>query len=324
MIAMPRIRVLAVTCAVLLGGAVSVRAAETEAGPVADVSSGTAHQALFAVAFDGANGVAVGANGDIRESGDGGKTWKAVESPEHAALFGVAFNAKRAIAVGQKGAIVVRDEKGAWSAVNQTVSKERLLAVSMNGATAIAVGSFGALLRSTDGGANWESVAPKWQDYSSDGADPNLYAVHVGADGTVTAAGEFGIVARSTDGGATWESRHKGEATLFGLKFGANGVGYAVGQDGAVIRTADGGATWNDVDTGVKTNLLAVALAADGSIYATGMHELFAGRDDGKPWERLTASADGGGLWYTGLAAAPGANDVVAVGQTAHILKLGN
>lgn len=319
---MPRIRLLVLVCAAVLGGAAHLAvAAEPAAAETTLVASGTVHQALFAIAFAGAGGVAVGTAGDIRESSDGGKTWKEVKAPAPAALFGVAVDGNRAIAVGQKGAIFVRDDKGAWSAATSG-SQERLLAVGMHASTAVAVGSFGALLRSTDGGAHWESVAPKWQDYSADGADPNLYAVHVGADGTVVVAGEFGIVARSTDNGATWESKHKGAATLFGLDMAANGTGYAVGQDGAVIKTADGGATWNDLDTGIKTNLLGVAVAADGAIYATGMHEMFAGRDDGKPWQQLSAKGTQG-LWNTGLAAVPGANAAIAVGQTAQILRLG-
>lgn len=325
---MSRARAIVFASATLFGGAVCASAAEAPPAEGAVLSSGTAHQALFAVTFNGAMGIAVGAVGDIRESTDAGRTWKQVKSPTQQALLGVAMNAERAIAVGQKGTILVRDKSGEWRAVEQSVSKERLFAIAMtekaagSSPVAIAVGSFGALLRSTDGGAHWESVAPRWQDYSVDGADPNLYSVHVGDDGTILIAGEFGIVARSTDNGATWESKHKGAATLFDLALQANGVGYAVGQDGEVVKTVDGGVSWANVDAGIKTNLLAVAIDPNGRIYATGMHETYAGRDDGKPWSELASSATQG-LWHAGLKSTTAVNEVIAVGQTAQILRLG-
>jgi len=319
---MLRKHTLACICvAILGGGAQGAFAADATVESVDVIATGRVHQALFTIAFDGSNGVAVGTGGDIRETGDAGKTWRMVKAPVPAALFGVSIHGNRAIAVGQKGAIFVRGGNGPWSAV-QSGSTERLLAVDMNANTAIAVGSFGALLRSTDGGIHWESAAPTWQDYSSDGADPNLYAVHVADNGTATVAGEFGIVAQSTDDGVTWQSRHKGAATLFGLDINAAGTGYAVGQDGVVIRTGDGGTTWTDVDAGVKENLLAVGVAADGTIYATGMHEINVGRDDGKPWRQL-GGATAQGLWHSGLAPVPGSNAVIGVGQAAQILRLG-
>ncbi|HEY8011804.1 MAG TPA: YCF48-related protein [Rudaea sp.] len=304
------------------GAALATAGADTPQTDVAMLAVGTVHEALFSVALSGDTGFTVGAGGDVRESTDAGKTWKAVKVPVAQTLLGVATNGSKAIAVGIKGTVLLRDAQGVWTAV-QSGTDSRLLAVAINGSgTAAIVGAFGTLLESTDGGEHWESVAPKWADFSTDGAEPNLYGVNVGDDGAITVAGEFGTIIRSEDGGKTWESKHHGEATLFGLDLHKNGDGYAVGQDGTVLKTADHGQTWASVDIASKVNLLAVKLTSSGAVYATGMHEILAGNDDGKPW-RLLQSELANGLWHTSVAAADGASSAIAVGQAGQILRLG-
>lgn len=296
--------------------------ADAKQGDVASLAVGTVHEALFGVALVGNSGVAVGVGGDIRESGDGGKTWKPIKSPSTQTLLGVTTDGSKAVAVGMKGTVLLRDAQGVWTSV-QSGTDSRLLSVAMNGAgTAVAVGAFGALIKSSDGGAHWEALTPKWADFSADGAEPNLYGVSVAVDGAVTVAGEFGVIMQSRDGGATFESRHKGEATLFGLDLGKDGNGYAVGQGGSVLKTTDQGKSWTEVDIGSKVNLLSVKANADGTIYATGMHEILAGRSDGQPWHQLSDDL-ANGLWHTSLAASDGANHVIGVGQAGQILQLG-
>ena len=312
----------------LLAGALAVLATSLSfaAGTsVVPVVTGTAHQALFAVAFDGDEGIAVGAGGEILASKDGGQSWQgAAKSPTDKALLGVATLGGRAIAVGQSGLVLVRDAQGVWTAATSG-TEERLFGVDFNAAgVAAAVGSFGKILRSADGGVNWVSVAPSWTEgFTEQGLEPHLYAVKVAADGAITCVGEFGLILRSSDGGQTWIVLHKGEASLFALDLRGDGVGYAVGQGGTVLRTTDGGATWADVPSGSTANLLGVHSAPDGRVLVTAMRDMLAS-DDGLAWRRI-GGGDFGSAWYsgvvtTGSGAAAGA---LVVGHSGRIVRIG-
>src|SRR5271170_1631829 len=75
------------------------------------VVTGTAHQALFAVAFDGGRGAAVGAGGQILLTDDGGKNWHASKDSGTTtlSLLGVDVVGGTKIAVGQAGLVLVGD-----------------------------------------------------------------------------------------------------------------------------------------------------------------------------------------------------------------------
>jgi len=292
---------------------------------IAPVVSGTAHQALFAVSFDGNAGLAVGAGGQMLATRDGGTSWQAVvPSPTEKALFGVALGPGRAIAVGQSGLVLVRDAKGAWRP-SASGTEERLFAVDVNtDGVAVAVGAFGKIIRSGDGGGTWSTVAPSWTEgYTDQGMEPHLYGVKVGPDGVITCVGEFGLVLRSSDGGQTWSVLHKGDASLFALDLRNDGIGYAVGQGGTILRTTDGGATWVDVPSGSTANLLGVHSAADGRVLVAAMRDMLAS-DDGLAWRRVDWG-DFGSAWYSGVfvagnGAEPGA---LVVGHSGRIVRIG-
>jgi len=311
-----------------LFGAVLAAACATTAGAqaITPLVTGTAHQALFAVALDGGQGLAVGAGGQVLATRDGGQSWKpAGQVPTDKALLGVAVNGERAIAVGQSGLILLRDATGAWKTA-ASGTEERLFAVDFNsGGIAAAVGAFGKILRSSDGGANWSSVAPAWADggYTEQGLEPHLYAVDVAADGTITCAGEFGLVLRSTDAGATWRVLHKGEASLFALDLRDDGVGYAVGQGGTILRTTDAGATWANVTSGSEANLLGVHSSPDGRVVVTAMRDMLAS-DDGQTWRRI-AGGDFGSAWYSGVVTTGSGASAAAlvVGHSGRIVRIG-
>jgi hypothetical protein len=293
--------------------------------PIAPVVTGTAHQALFAIAFAGDTGVAVGAAGQILQSADAGKSWQAASAvPTENALLGVAAGPGRAIAVGQSGVVLVRDAKGTWQP-GTSGTDERLFAVDFNAdGVAAAVGAFGKILRSADGGSTWTSVAPSWvEGYTDQGLEPHLYDVAVAPDGAITCVGEFGLVLRSDDGGQSWSVLHKGDASLFALDVTGAGIGYAVGQGGVILRTTDGGATWSDVPSGSTANLLGVRSAADGRVYVTAMRDMLAS-DDGLAWRRIEWG-DFGSAWYSGVSVTGSgtAQSALVVGHSGRIVRIG-
>src|SRR5207253_644533 len=62
--------------------------------------------------------------------------------------------------------------------------------------------------------------------------------------------------------------------------------GYVVGARGIILRTDDGGKTWKDQESGVSTNLFAVAVAARDDALITGdQGRVLRTRDGGASWE---------------------------------------
>lgn len=314
----------------MLAAAASAAAAGTAPAAGAQVSlvrQGSAHDALFDLAFEGRNGIAVGGFGTLLASADGGQHWSTLWSaPRGAALFGVARRAGKCVVVGQKGAIYSARDCRQWQAA-PSVSAARLTAVSMNGnGTAYAVGAFGTVLKSTDWGASWSALTMDWSGVTEQGAEPHLYAVAVGEDGVVTVAGEFELILRSSDGGAQWKVLHRGERSLFGLALQDNGKGYAVGQSGAVLSTADGGASWRSLASGTSAILTGIAATADGQVVASGINTIVASRDSGASWQTLQSPMVKR-AWHQAVAAtedAHGKARLLTVGAGGLILEVNN
>lgn len=295
-----------------------VRAAET---PVELLVSGTAHQALFAMDFDGDRGIAVGAAGEIQTTTDGGKTWTASSVPTELTLLAVHADSTRTIAVGQTGIAFLQSAGGKWEKVDSGTTK-RLFGVSSNdGGLAAAVGEFGAILLSRDGGRSWHTLTLDWAPFETEGgAEPHLYGVDVSADGAISIVGEFGLVIRSVDGGRSWSRQNRGTASLFAIQIRDDGVGFAVGQDGYAVKTTDRGLKWTCVDLGSKAILNGVSSTADGKVAISGMREMVVSSDDGVSWQKVS-STEIATIWYVGVASRD--SGVLAAGQAGRIVRVG-
>lgn len=285
------------------------------------VRQGTAHDALFGVAFDGDRGVAVGAMGELLESPDAGRSWQDVQpAPTPLALLGVSVRGTHRIAVGQQGLILRKDGDSAWAKVDSG-SEQRLLSVAINASGfAVVVGAFGTILVSDDAGANWRRVQIDWSGYVEDAVEPHLLDVIVDDDGVITVAGEYGLILRSPDHGAQWTAVHRGDAALSSIELRSDGIGYAVGQKGTVLTTTDGGNVWTPLATGSEAVLLNVWSAPDGRVVVAGMREMLESRDGGRSF-RPRRDGDFATSWYGGLAA-PASGGLILVGQSGRILRL--
>lgn len=245
-------------------------------------------KALYEVDFATAeDGVAVGQDGIVLKTSDGGTTWTRIPIELPLQDWQVAQPHYFAVSRGA-------DAQHIW-----------------------AVGPVGAVIRSQDGGETWENLS-LWCDLSfenfatSDPADDpestlrlnpcdvtlNGVSFPTNTDGWVT--GEFGIILRTQDGGVTWQRQRNvhnlpkytrpelseeeairqripplyiEDLFLIDVDFRSAQEGYVTGESGTLLQTTDAGETWTNIPSGSFNTLLSVTAAPDNnrSDFATGV-----------------------------------------------------
>ena len=247
---------------------------------------GTDTDALNAISFpDAMHGWAVGDNGTILATTDGGATWNAQTTGTAESFNAVSFpDATHGWVVGSGTNILATTDGGATWNVQVGNAHDWLNAVSFPDAThgwAVCAG----FCATTDGGATWSNTFSS--DILNGVAFPDAthgWAVGWGED---SATGTYpAVILATTDGGSTWNAQDAGTmAWLRAVDFPDDSHGWAVGQDGTILATTDGGATWNAQTTGTAEGFNAVSFPDDSHGWAVGL--------DGT----ILATSDGGATW---------------------------
>ncbi len=234
-------------------------------------------------------GWAVGEDGTILATGDGGKTWTPQTSGTKALLNSVHFTAdgQRGGAVGGlvgEGWTILATLDGGKTWTPQTSGTSASLDsvhFTADGQRGWAVGANGMILATGDGGNKWTPQAS--------GTAASLTSVNFTADGQRGwAVGDDGTILATGDGGNTWTPQTRDtRAQLYSVHFAADGQrGWAVGANGTILATGDGGNTWTPQASGTGASLTSVHFTADGQRgWAVGA---------GGP---IVATGDGGRLW---------------------------
>ena len=261
--------------------------------------------------------VAVGPRGHIVVSTDAGATWQQVPVPVSTDLTAVHFpSPKIGWAVGHDGVVLASTDGGAtWTrqldgrAVNELILADvraKLAADPQSAAlqtlvaeaersvasgpdkpfldvwfesetTGYVVGAYGLLLKTTDGGATWQS----WFDRADNPRLMNLYSIRP-AGGALYIAGEGGTVLKLDPDTQRFVAVPVDYA---GSLFGVAGLGDAVlvyGLRGNAFRSTDGGASWTRVDARLPATIVGGTSAGHGTVVLV---------DQGG---RLALSTDGG------------------------------
>jgi photosystem II stability/assembly factor-like uncharacterized protein len=170
-----------------------------------------------------------------------------------------------------------------------------------------AIGAYSTLLRTSDGGNAWEDVKLRSEGGAATPAkggggqnadwnfsqeelkvgeetDPHLNAIAKTGDGSLIIVGERGAGFRSTDHGINWSKiKMPYEGSMFGV------IGYedrhvlAFGLRGHALESNDLGSTWHTVDTGVDLSLMGGTALAQGGAILVGAN--------GVVLRRMTATA---------------------------------
>jgi C1A family cysteine protease/photosystem II stability/assembly factor-like uncharacterized protein len=303
-------------------GVFTISTAPPEPAGWSEQTSGTPNW-LNAVAFaDGQHGWAVGWDGTIVATSNGGGAWTPQTSGTTEDLRGVAFaDASRGWAVGRYGTLLhTTNGGGAWAPQTPGTIWTLDDIDCVSATTAWAVGQEG-VFKTTDGGATW-----KHQTVGLSSVDW-LCGVDFVSPSYGWAVGWGGEVYRTTDGGASWTTQVSGVTVdLESVCFLDGQRGFAVGASGTVIATTNGGATWVKVGVPATDDLNDVVFVG-GDIgwivgdYGTVMKAADGGVTwilqtvPGSPWLRSAAFADETSGWAVGLSGdivhlAAGAGDV--------------
>ncbi|MCU0342323.1 MAG: YCF48-related protein [Ignavibacterium sp.] len=213
---------------------------------------------------------AVGYNGTIVKSTDGGNTWQNIYLNLSIELTGLSFiDEMHGTIAGENGTIIHTTNGGIDWQWQESGTSSYLTAVSfLNNDIGIAVGG-AEVLKTTDGGNTWVNQNILGSDYYMDVImidSSNIYLI-----GTRE-------ILKTSDAGVNWSyysTSHNWHGPLYAADFIDVNNGIVVG-DGITLKTSDGGLTWviNPVSNGLYdveyfSYNIAIAPAASGHIIKT-------------------------------------------------------
>lgn len=220
---------------------------------------------------DGLKGMAVGHEGWILRTADGGWSWQEVAFDEKNGepLMSVARLPSGAwIAVGAFGRALHSVDQGAhWSALalpGTDVGDKHLNRIvgSADGQHWLIAGERGLVLRSDDKGQSWQTVAPFYKG--------SFYNAIAQKDGGWLIYGMRGNVFRSARQGEPWSrSEVPAQISFFGHGVGADGQITLVGQGSMIATSTDGGSHFKLSRAAGRATLTDLQLQADGSALIT-------------------------------------------------------
>ncbi len=219
----------------------------------------TAEGVLYAVGFDG----------KLLKSVDGGKEWKFYQTwyhPYHDLAF---VSESKGIIVGgisfKTGNLSPIDSNGQSAYFDSTAYE--LNDIEMVDGKYGYISGYGVVLKTTDSGKNWELLNIQ---------DENFKAIKANGYDEAWTCGYNGSIHHTNDGGKTWERLRNGNDIsrkryhLLDLVFVNQMEGYAVGEDGVMIYTDNGGRNWMEMDKFTNAHLRSIVALRDGSLMVCG------------------------------------------------------
>lgn len=229
-------------------------------------------------------GFAVGSNGKIIKTSNGGNTWVNIPSGTSAILFSIDFNNKgTGIIVGDSKIVLRSTNYGdSWYVINLGAGEKIRRVKFVNDNLVFGVGDPGVVYKSSNGGINWTSTATVFTGgikglsfmnendgivvglsgsvfkTSNSGMNWNLVNIPVlhtleqidfNNESIAVAVGYDGAIYKINNG--DWQNIPSITSSwLFGVEFANNKVAIAVGSQGKIIKTTNAGSTWVNTYSG--------------------------------------------------------------------------
>ena len=237
-------------------------------------------------------GWAVGGNGEILKTIDGGESWVHQESGTSNQLFSVQFvDENNGWISGASGTILKSLDGGSsWTEKDIGTSGHIYSLFFTNLHTGYAVGSNGRILKSNDGGNSWIT-----QDSE---VSNSLYSVYFVTQKLGWVVGTGGIILNTTDGGESWSSHDSGMSGQFrSIFFIDENHGWAVGgrtqSEYSIFKTANGGESWSEQAGGEGSHLWAVNFVSQNIGWTVGESgSILHTTDGGENWISQKSGTD--------------------------------
>ncbi len=198
-------------------------------------------------------GWAVGHDGVVLATEDGGHTWRRqLDGRSLAALLRARYPGCDGSGAAPPAVRTACEQGAATSLLDVWFEDER---------RGFAVGAFNLVLRTEDGGLSWTP----WLDRTDNPRALHLYAIRaIGPE--VLVAGEQGLLLRLDRArGRFTRIPARQQGSLFGLAASGRGA-VAFGLGGRALRSDDAGRTWAAAETGVEGALTGGTALADGRL----------------------------------------------------------
>ncbi|CAN5542646.1 hypothetical protein BH10BAC5_BH10BAC5_29340 [soil metagenome] len=245
--------------------------------------------------------IAIGSNGKIAASGDGGWFWSDVTNPSGGAnLYGISFiDANIGMAVGANSKILKTTNGGVnWYLLSVSIGQDLFDVRMFDQQTAITTGAGGKIFRTSDGGSNWNEV---YQNPSG----KNLYTFDFFVDNTGYSWGEKGVYTKTTNAGLTWfdPDLEKKEYNLVvpttwsNRKSAIGDTLIAVGNAGLFSKSTNSGLSWVSYNTGTTLDL-------ETAFFIDGLTGWVAGGKSSPSLRIILKTSNGGLNWITQNSAA--------------------
>ncbi|WP_433741032.1 WD40/YVTN/BNR-like repeat-containing protein [Pseudomonas putida] len=216
------------------------------------------------------NGWAVGGDGVVLHSSDGGETWdKQLDGRQIGDVLVKHYSAlAQAEPDNEQWPLLVADGQ---RLVEEGADKPLLDVWFADDNIGYVVGVFNLILRTEDGGKHWTP----FQDRTENPQGFHLNAIASTGDGLYI-AGEQGLLMKWDDAGQRFKALQTPyQGSFFGV-IGKPGEVLVYGLRGHVLRSTDGGANWTLLETGLQVSITAAAQGNDGRfrLFTQAGHEL--------------------------------------------------
>lgn len=272
--------------------------------------------------------VAVGEQGHIIYSDDGGASWTHASVPVSLMLTAVDFaTAERGWAVGHEGIVLASEDRAeSWSIA---LRGEDIAALQIAAAERLIEEAQARLDAAPEEEAEEAGWALEEAEFALEDArraqeegitHPALNVWFDDADtGYVT--GAYGMLLHTDDGGQSWELHsnrldNPSGYHLYDITRSAAGSLFIAGEAGQLHRSRDDGETWAALESPYEGSYFGAVATPEGSVLIFGLRgRIFRSEDDGESWTAIDAPGEsslfGGGIFPGGRIVLVGAAGTV-------------